>query len=153
MAKRKECAHSVIFRKLHPGFSLVLSARSIYKVYTFLGEVMSKHKVHGKDKKKSSQLVIRVEKAERDAFVALCDQLDTSAAREIRRFMRDLVAAHAAEGGGVSEVPPEAAAPEAESMTAAADPAATIAETDPASGDATPGESEKPRRKQKRAAP
>ena len=55
---------------------------------------MSKHKSSGKDKKKGSQLVIRIDKAERDAFVTLCDQLDSSAAREIRRFMRDLVASH-----------------------------------------------------------
>ena len=55
---------------------------------------MSKHKSETKDKKKGSQLVIRVDKAERDAFVTLCDHLDTSAAREIRRFMRELVAAH-----------------------------------------------------------
>ena len=55
---------------------------------------MSKHKSDTKDKKKGSQLLIRVDKAERDAFVTLCDQLDTSAAREIRRFMRELVAAH-----------------------------------------------------------
>lgn len=48
-----------------------------------------------KKKKKSSQLVIRIEAGERDAFVKLCDTLDTSAAREIRRFMRDRVAAHA----------------------------------------------------------
>ena len=56
---------------------------------------MVRHKP-SKDKKKGSQLVIRVDKAERDAFVALCDRLDTSAAREIRRFMRERVAAHAA---------------------------------------------------------
>jgi Na+-translocating ferredoxin:NAD+ oxidoreductase RNF subunit RnfB len=56
---------------------------------------MSKHKVSGKDKKKGSQLVIRIDKVERDAFVALCDRMDTSAAREIRRFMREQVAAHA----------------------------------------------------------
>lgn len=47
-----------------------------------------------KSGKKSSQLVIRVEKEERDAFVSLCEDLDTSAAREIRRFMRDFVARH-----------------------------------------------------------
>ncbi|WP_211310362.1 hypothetical protein [Pontivivens insulae] len=41
--------------------------------------------------KKSSQLVIRVEKDERDAFVSLCEDMDTSAAREIRHFMRDFV--------------------------------------------------------------
>lgn len=45
--------------------------------------------------KKTAQLAIRIEKAERDAFVALCEAQDTSAAREIRRFMRDYVAAHA----------------------------------------------------------
>ncbi len=38
--------------------------------------------------KKNSQLVLRLDKDERDAFVALCKQLDTSAAREIRRFIR-----------------------------------------------------------------
>ncbi len=47
-----------------------------------------------KKKKKSSQLVIRIDVGERDAFVKLCDALDTSAAREIRRFMRDWVAAN-----------------------------------------------------------
>ncbi len=44
--------------------------------------------------KKDGQLVIRVERDEREAFVALCDRLDTSAAREIRRFMREFVAEH-----------------------------------------------------------
>ncbi|QPH56195.1 hypothetical protein I0K15_10800 [Pontivivens ytuae] len=47
-----------------------------------------------KSAKKSSQLVIRVEKSERDAFVQLCDELDTSAAREIRHFMRRFVDEH-----------------------------------------------------------
>lgn len=46
-----------------------------------------------KEKTKSAQLVIRLEKAERDAFVDLCADLDTSAAREIRIFMRDFVKA------------------------------------------------------------
>ncbi|MEQ9693753.1 hypothetical protein [Shimia sp. SDUM112013] len=48
-----------------------------------------------KDKKKSakkdSQLVLRLDKAERDAFVDLCKDMDTSAAREIRRFIRDFM--------------------------------------------------------------
>ena len=56
---------------------------------------MSKHK-DNKKQKKGSQLVLRVDKAERDAFVSLCEALDTSAAREIRRFMRDWVASNAA---------------------------------------------------------
>ncbi len=41
-----------------------------------------------KQKKKDSQLVIRIGGKDRDVFVSLCDELDTSAAREIRRFIR-----------------------------------------------------------------
>ncbi|MGR3484214.1 MAG: hypothetical protein ACU0BF_02635 [Paracoccaceae bacterium] len=37
---------------------------------------------------KDAQLVLRLKKEERDAFVALCRAQDTSAAREIRRFIR-----------------------------------------------------------------
>lgn len=46
-------------------------------------------------KKKDSQLVIRLNKQERDQFVQLCDELDTSAAREIRLFIKGFVAQHA----------------------------------------------------------
>ncbi len=38
--------------------------------------------------KKDSQLILRLDKEERDAFVALCKEMDTSAAREIRGFIR-----------------------------------------------------------------
>ncbi|MEP2534103.1 hypothetical protein [Shimia sp.] len=38
--------------------------------------------------KKDSQLVLRLDKSERDEFVDLCKDLDTSAAREIRGFIR-----------------------------------------------------------------
>lgn len=62
---------------------------------------MGKHKAEGKDKKKGSQLVLRLDKAERDAFVSLCERLDTSAAREIRRFMREFVSANSASDLGV----------------------------------------------------
>jgi hypothetical protein len=41
-----------------------------------------------KSGKKDSQLVLRLDKDERDAFVELCKELDTSAAREIRGFIR-----------------------------------------------------------------
>ena len=41
--------------------------------------------------KKNSQLVLRLDKRERDAFVDLCKQLDTSAAREIRAFIRQFM--------------------------------------------------------------
>ena len=47
-----------------------------------------------KDTKKNSQLIIRIKKEERDEFVDLCDELDTSAAREIRHFIRDFLKKH-----------------------------------------------------------
>ena len=47
--------------------------------------------------KKDSQLVIRINGAERDEFVSLCEDLDTSAARELRKFIRRFVAEKKAE--------------------------------------------------------
>ena len=44
-----------------------------------------------KASKKNSQLILRLGKEERDAFVELCKELDTSAAREIRRFIREFM--------------------------------------------------------------
>ncbi|WP_163025866.1 hypothetical protein [Chachezhania antarctica] len=44
-----------------------------------------------KSGKKNSQLVLRLDKAERDAFVDLCKEMDTSAAREIRAFIRSFL--------------------------------------------------------------
>ena len=44
--------------------------------------------------KKDSQLIIRINSTERDEFVALCEELDTSAAREIRRFIRSFLEEH-----------------------------------------------------------
>ena len=38
--------------------------------------------------KKEAQLVIRLDKELRDQFVDACQQLDTSASRELRRFMK-----------------------------------------------------------------
>lgn len=48
----------------------------------------------GKKNKKNSQLVLRLQKEDRDAFVSLCEDLDTSAAREIRRFIRQFLKEH-----------------------------------------------------------
>lgn len=45
-----------------------------------------------KPKKKDSQLIIRINDMERKEFVELCEALDTSAAREVRRFIRQFVA-------------------------------------------------------------
>ena len=44
-----------------------------------------------KTNKKDAQLLIRINGEERDEFIALCDELDTSAAREIRKFIRAFV--------------------------------------------------------------
>jgi len=44
-----------------------------------------------KKARKDGQLVIRINKEERDQFISLCDELDTSAAREIRGFIRQFV--------------------------------------------------------------
>ena len=41
-----------------------------------------------KKKPKNSQLVIRINEEDRNDFVSLCNELDTSAARELRRFIR-----------------------------------------------------------------
>jgi hypothetical protein len=77
----RDSKHALVFRK------------NVYTLYMQKRrKAMTKKKSNDKGKKKSSQLVIRVDKAERDAFVGLCSKLDTSAAREIRRFMRERVA-------------------------------------------------------------
>lgn len=115
---------------------------------------MSKHKSQGKDKKKNSQLVIRVEKAERDAFVSLCDRLDTSAAREIRRFMRELVSAHSGDGAAIDRSGQPAVSETAADAPAIADaePAVIPAETAVAADEAVADKAAILTKKQKRAA-
>jgi len=44
-----------------------------------------------KSGKKNSQLILRLDKDDRDEFIRLCKDMDTSAAREIRGFIRDFV--------------------------------------------------------------
>ncbi|WP_167369758.1 MULTISPECIES: hypothetical protein [Salinivibrio] len=44
--------------------------------------------------KKDSQLLIRINSEQRDAFLEACDELDTSAAREIRRFIKQFLKDH-----------------------------------------------------------
>ena len=55
---------------------------------------MPEKKRTGKKNRKDSQLILRISESERDRFVALCDTLDTSAAREIRRFIREFLKEH-----------------------------------------------------------
>jgi hypothetical protein len=62
-----------------------------------------------KQERKDSQLIIRISKADRDAFLDLCEALDTSAAREIRRFIREFTLSHqdAPDDTGASPQPKE----------------------------------------------
>lgn len=62
-----------------------------------------------KHERKDSQLIIRINKADRDAFLDLCETLDTSAAREIRRFIREFTLSHqgAPDDTGASTHPEE----------------------------------------------
>gem|GEM_PF-1035880 len=57
-------------------------------------EITMATKTRKKPGKKDSQLVIRINAAERDEFVSLCEELDTSAAREIRKFIRHFLEAN-----------------------------------------------------------
>ncbi|MCR8725860.1 hypothetical protein [Frigidibacter sp. ROC022] len=55
---------------------------------------MTEKKKSRKKALKDSQLIIRIAGSERDRFVSLCDRLDTSAAREVRRFIREFLRDH-----------------------------------------------------------
>jgi hypothetical protein len=52
--------------------------------------VTDKKKLKKKDLK-DSQLIVRITASDRDRFVSSCAALDTSAAREVRRFIRDFL--------------------------------------------------------------
>lgn len=49
---------------------------------------MAKNKAKQKKSRKDAQLVLRLDKELRDRFVDACQELDTSAAREVRRFIK-----------------------------------------------------------------
>ena len=44
--------------------------------------------------KKDSQLLIRISTAEREQFIQVCEELDTTAAREIRKYNRGFIKKH-----------------------------------------------------------
>ena len=54
--------------------------------------LMANTKQRQKKNKKDSQLVIRINGQERDRFIEVCEELDSSAAREIRKFIRNFLA-------------------------------------------------------------
>ncbi len=53
--------------------------------------VVAKNKEKQKKSRKDAQLVLRLNKDLRDRFVAACQDLDTSAAREVRRFIKQFL--------------------------------------------------------------
>ncbi|SLN27710.1 hypothetical protein AQS8620_00853 [Aquimixticola soesokkakensis] len=61
---------------------------------------MTDKKKPKKKERKDSQLIVRITASDRDRFVSLCDELDTSAAREIRRFIRDFLQEHDGQPSG-----------------------------------------------------
>lgn len=64
---------------------------------------MSEKLIKTKTNKKDSQLLIRISIAERDAFLRLCEELDTTAAREIRQFIRGFIKKHASREAASSQ--------------------------------------------------
>ena len=50
-------------------------------------DIKKKNKNKSKNKK-DAQLVIRLDKDVRDQFVDICQELDTTASRELRRFIK-----------------------------------------------------------------
>ncbi len=57
---------------------------------------MADNKKRKKSNKKDSQLVIRINRKNRDAFITMCEEMDTSAAREIRIFIQAFIKKHSA---------------------------------------------------------
>lgn len=49
-------------------------------------------KARKRPKPKNSQLLIRINVEDRDQFLSLCELNDTTAARELRRFIRKYIA-------------------------------------------------------------
>ena len=76
--------------------SYTMYIQSICRLSRWRGTGLAKKEAKG-SKKKNSQLILRLDKEERDEFVELCKELDTSAAREIRRFIRDFMAENRAD--------------------------------------------------------
>lgn len=59
-----------------------------YLLHSVVSILVSEDGKSKKKNKKDSQLIVRLPRTDRDAFTSLCDDLDTSAAREIRSFIK-----------------------------------------------------------------
>ena len=53
---------------------------------------MGKSKKQKSNKDEEVKLVVRIEAGLRDAFIEACQDMDTTASREVRRFIRDFLA-------------------------------------------------------------
>jgi len=52
---------------------------------------MGKDEKQKSDKDEEVKLVVRIEAKLRDAFIEACQEMDTTASREVRRFIRDFL--------------------------------------------------------------
>lgn len=52
---------------------------------------MGKGKKQKSDQDEDVKLVVRIEAKLRDAFIEACQNMDTTASREVRRFIRDFL--------------------------------------------------------------
>ncbi|WP_200890422.1 hypothetical protein [Pseudoalteromonas luteoviolacea] len=51
-------------------------------------------------KNKDAQLLVRINKDQKDQFIALCNELDTSSSKEIRKFIKRFVNKHKSKSTG-----------------------------------------------------
>jgi undecaprenyl pyrophosphate synthase len=70
------------------GPALILQTRALTGSRQNLLKAVAKDKEKQKRSKKDAQLVLRLNKDLRNRFVDACQDLDTSAAREVRRFIK-----------------------------------------------------------------
>jgi len=61
-------------------------------IYVNLNWLMGKKKKQKSDEEEDVKLVVRIEAGLRDAFIEACQAVDTTASREVRRFIRDFLA-------------------------------------------------------------
>ena len=54
-------------------------------------DASKKSKKRKKSAAKDAQFILRLDRETRDRFVEICSELDTSAAREVRKFMKKFI--------------------------------------------------------------
>lgn len=92
LSKKSSLATSVTIR--YPSHLTISKTRTQYilciaNVYTLYAMGKKKKK---SDKDENVKLVVRIEAGLRDAFIETCQEMDTTASREVRQFIRDFLA-------------------------------------------------------------